>query len=112
MPPRLVLRALPVAVGLLATEVDAAAANAPSGPHPRLFFKGAVADGLRARAAIPKTAGAGIIAQCKDAISTPKDYATRGGSDGNNWPGTAFNCAFAYLVNGDTSFLDTSIKYW
>ena len=46
------------------------------------------------------TAAAGLVAQCEDTIANPNDYTTRGGSDGNYWPGAAVACAFAYVATG------------
>ncbi len=37
---------------------------------------------------------------------------TRGGADGDAWPGAAVECAFAYLATKSSAYLAQAIKYW
>src|SRR5689334_11938588 len=53
-----------------------------------------------------------LVAACQDTIDNPGDYATRGGSDGDYWPGSAMRCAFAYMATQDAAYLTQAIKYW
>jgi hypothetical protein len=68
--------------------------------------------GFAKNAKIKGTAAAGLVAACQDTIDNPNDYAKRGGSDGNYWPGSAVNCAFAYQATQDAKYLAQAIKYW
>ena len=70
----------------------------PSGPHPRLFMSPASLKAYTANAGKAGTSAAKIVQRCQDTIDNPKDYTTRGGADGDNWPGSAVSCAFAYLA--------------
>src|SRR5579859_6088642 len=72
------------------------ASSVPSGPHPRLFMSAANVTAFGANAADSKTAAASLVKACQDTIDTPSDFTTRGGSDGDNWPGSAMRCAFSY----------------
>src|SRR5262249_44378379 len=42
----------------------------------------------------------------------PNDYSQRGGADGDNWPGAAVSCAFAYRALGDAKYLTQALLYW
>jgi MYXO-CTERM domain-containing protein len=66
----------------------------------------------QASAANKGTAAAGLVAQCDDTLAEPNQYMTRGGSDGNYWPGSASACAFAYVVTQKAQYLTQAIKYW
>jgi hypothetical protein len=87
-----------------------AAPPVPSGSHPRLFASQLAA--LKTAATTKGTSSATMVQECQAAITTPSDYSTRGGSDGNNWPETALACAFSYLTTGNTTHLSTAIQYW
>ncbi|HEY8039882.1 MAG TPA: hypothetical protein VIF15_08825 [Polyangiaceae bacterium] len=89
-----------------------AAPPAPSGPHPRLFMSAADVSAYKASAASPKTAAAGLVAQCQDTLDNPGNYSGRGGSDGNYWPQSAVSCAFAYVATQNASYLTQAITYW
>src|SRR5690349_937105 len=78
-----------------------AQAAPPSGPHPRLFMSAQNLTGFAKNAKTKGTAAAGLVAAYQDTIDNAGDYTTRGGSDGNNWPGSAVNCAFAYQATQD-----------
>ena len=104
-----------VALLVLGAGFAASTANAgppPSGPHPRLFASPALIAAYAANAKTSGTAAAGLVARCQDTIDTPKDYVTRGGSDGDSWPGSAVRCAFAYLATKDAKYLTQALKYW
>ena len=87
-----------------------AAPPVPSGSHPRLFAPQLAA--LKTAAATKGTSSYTMVQECQSAITTPGDFATRGGSDGNNWPETAVACAFSYLTTGNTAHLQAAIQYW
>lgn len=89
-----------------------AAPPAPSGGHPRLFMSAAEQAAYSAAAAKSGTAAHSLVSNCQDAVDKPSDVATRGGADGNNWPGTAVDCAFAYRATQNPSYLTAAIKYW
>ncbi len=89
-----------------------AAPSPPSGAHPRLFMSAANLAAFTQNATQKGTAAAALVAACQDTIDSPKDYSTRGGSDGNYWPGAAVNCAFAYLATQNAKFLTQAITYW
>lgn len=91
---------------------SSASAAPPSGKHPRLFMSAANVAGYQANAKKSGTAASAVIFQCEDAIKAAKNYTTRGGADGDNWPGTAVRCAFAYKATGDAKYLTQAIKYW
>ncbi len=87
-------------------------APVPSSAHPRLFMSAAELAGYTQNATVKGSAAAAIIAACQDTLVEPKMYQTRGGSDGNYWPGSAVNCAFAYLATQNTQYLTQAILYW
>lgn len=58
------------------------------------------------------TAAAALVAGCQDTIDDAAYYDTRGGSDGDNWPGSAMRCAFAWRATNDPKYLTQAIKYW
>jgi hypothetical protein len=84
----------------------------PTTPHPRLFLTAQDIAGLAARAKDSTTAAASLVADCQQTIDDPADFATRGGADGDTWPGAAVECAFAYLATQSSAFLAQAIKYW
>ena len=84
----------------------------PTSPHPRLFMDPDLRSAYAAAAAVPGSAAAGLVAACEDALANPDDYTSRGGSDGDTWPGTAVRCAFAYMATNEQPFLDAALKYW
>ena len=84
----------------------------PSGAHPRLFMSPTNLAAYKANAAKPGTSAAMFVPACQATISKPQDYTTRGGADGNNWPGSAVACAFAYQVTQKPEHLAQAIKYW
>ncbi len=102
---------LTIALTLLAAPAQAAV-TIPTGPHPRLFMSAANLAGYTANARKSGTAAAGLVAACQDTIDNPADYSSRGGSDGNYWPGSAVNCAFAYLATQKPQFLTQALIYW
>jgi len=63
-------------------------------------------------AGTPGTAAAALVAACQDTLDNPQDYATRGGSDGDHWPGSAVRCAFAYVATQKAEYLTQAIAYW
>ncbi len=67
--------------------------------------------GYAKNAASKGTAAAKLIAACQATIDKPSDYAERGGSDGNTWPGAAVNCAFAYQVTKEAKYLTQAATY-
>ncbi|MET0791727.1 MAG: hypothetical protein ABW061_09425, partial [Polyangiaceae bacterium] len=79
--------------------------------HPRLFMSAERIAGYAANAASKGTAAAKLVAACQATIDKPSDYTTRGGSDGNTWPGAALNCAFAYQVTKDEKYLTQATTY-
>ena len=58
------------------------------------------------------TAAAALVAACQDTIDNPQQYATRGGADGDYWPGSAVRCAFAYVATKNDAYLTQALKYW
>jgi hypothetical protein len=96
----------------LVTSGAAAAPPTPSGAHPRLFLGGANLALAKANAARNGTAAKAIVARCQETIDSPQSYTDRGGADGDNWPGAAVSCAFAYLVTDNAQYATQSIKYW
>ena len=92
-------------VGIVAGVVAAAAAApaqaaapTPSGTHPRLFLTQDVLTALTAKARDSSSAAAQMVAYCQTTIDHPEYNTDRGGSDGDTWPGSAVDCAFAYLT--------------
>ena len=76
----------------------AEAGNPPAafGPHPRLFsWSPANVAAFTANAKqMGRSSAASIVkVACQDTIDNPKGYTMRGGSDGDNWPGSAVSCA-------------------
>src|SRR5262249_48106446 len=83
----------------------------PSGPHPRLFM-GANLAGFKQNAGKPGTNAAKLVARCQESTARAADYSVRGGADGDNWPGAAMACAFAYTTTGQAKYLTTALQYW
>jgi hypothetical protein len=90
----------------------AQAVPAPSGPHPRLFLSGEILTGASANAQIEGTAAYSLVQRCQETIDNPEYYMERGGADGDNWPGAAVACAFAWQVTQQQEYLDSAIQYW
>ncbi|MEP7123236.1 MAG: MYXO-CTERM sorting domain-containing protein [Byssovorax sp.] len=90
----------------------ALAAPVPTGAHPRLFMSAASVAAFTKNAATAGTAAAKLVASCQDTIDNPQDYTTRGGSDGDYWPGSAVRCAFAYQATTKAAYLAQALKYW
>ena len=84
----------------------------PSGAHPRLFMSAANLEGFKKNAAVSGTAAAGLVRRCQETIDHPEWYAERGGADGDNWPGAALACAFAYRTTGQVKYLPQALRYW
>lgn len=99
-----------VLVALAATSVPAR--GAPSGAHPRMFMGAAETAAYQKNATTKGTAAYALVARCQATIDSAKDYATRGGADGDNWPGAAVSCAFAYRATQNAKYLTQAIKYW
>src|SRR5262245_22075947 len=97
---------------LLALPARAANPPTPSGAHPRLFMSAANLDGCKKNADVAGTAAASLVKRCQETIDHPEYYTERGGADGDNWPGAALACAFAYKAKGDASFLTQALLYW
>ena len=97
---------------VLCTSLAGAAPPPPSSSHPRLFMSAGNQAAFIRNAATPGTAAATLVAACQDTIDNAKDYTTRGGTDGNNWPGSAVACAFAYRATQNAQYLTQAIKYW
>ncbi len=107
-----ILGILTAALAARAAAPPAEASPPPSGAHPRLFMSAANLAGYTAAAKAKGTAAAGLVAACQDTLDNPSDYATRGGSDGNAWPGAAIDCAFAYQATQKAEYLTQALKYW
>jgi MYXO-CTERM domain-containing protein len=90
----------------------AAVPPTPSGGHPRLLMGSARLAAYQANASAKNTAAQSLVARCQETIDQPTYYTGRGGADGDNWPGAAVACAFAYLATQNGSFLTQAIKYW
>jgi hypothetical protein len=104
-------------VALVTARGAAATPPVPAGEHPRLFLTGGALDLARANATRSGTAAQAVIRRCQNSIDEEKTtYATRGGSDGDYWPGSAVACTFAYLVTTDATkrarYLDYAVKWW
>ena len=84
----------------------------PSGNHPRLFMNPANVSAFKSNAAKSGTAAAELVKACQDTLDNPSDYTTRGGADGDYWPGSAMRCAFAYVATNDSKYLTQALKYW
>ncbi len=112
----MLVRAFPCLVTaalIAATWTDlASAAPVPTGAHPRLFMSAPNLAAFTKNAAMSGTAAAKLVAACQDTIDNPQDYTTRGGSDGDYWPGSAMRCAFAYVATKKAPYLAQAIKYW
>ncbi len=91
---------------------SSAAGPVPSSPHPRLFMSAQNIAAYSTNAGKSGTAAAALVAACQDTIDHPNDYVTRGGSDGDAWPGSAVKCAFAYRATQKAAYLTQAIKYW
>jgi hypothetical protein len=87
-------------------------AGPPSGAHPRLFMGTADLTRYAANATTKGTAAAAMVASCQDTIDKPQLSTTRGGADGDAWPGAAVACAFAYAATQKAAYLTQAIKYW
>jgi MYXO-CTERM domain-containing protein len=109
-------RALPwlstSAIAALLVSGGAMAAPVPSGAHPRLFMSAENLAAFKKNATTQGTAAAALVAACQDTIDNPQDYANRGGSDGDYWPGSAVRCAFSYVATSNAAHLQQAIKYW
>ncbi len=107
-------RSLGLAGGMLLVTGVAHAADQPppTGPHPRLFLSQEVIDAASANAAVDGTAAQALVERCQETIDHPEYYMDRGGADGDNWPGAAVACAFAWQVTGQQEFLDSAVQYW
>jgi hypothetical protein len=101
-----------VATVCLTTTAWAAEPPVPSGPHPRLFMRPSDIAGYAASARTPGSAASKLIERCQQSIDRPDDYKTRGGADGDYWPGATLACAFAYRVTGEKKYLAQAMKYW
>src|SRR5262245_28977937 len=102
---RTALACMAIAPLVIATWTSVSHAGVPTGPHPRLFMTPANVTAFAKNAASSGTAAAALVAACQDTIDNPQDYATRGGSDGDYWPGSAVRCAFAYMATQDAKYL-------
>src|SRR5262245_28928477 len=89
---------LPAALAVASYGGIALAQPVPSGSHPRLFMSPANVAGFTTNASASGTAAAQLVRACQETIDQPSYYDTRGGADGDNWPGSAVRCAFAYLA--------------
>lgn len=101
-----------VSVALFAHAAPSNAAPVPSGAHPRLFMNAANVAAFAANAASSGSSAASLIKACQDTIDSPNDFTTRGGSDGDYWPGSAMSCAFAYMATQKSQYLTQAITYW
>ncbi|HEX3598180.1 MAG TPA: hypothetical protein VHU80_23890, partial [Polyangiaceae bacterium] len=68
--------------------------------------------GFKKNAGSSGTAAAQLEKRCQETIDHPEYYEDRGGADGDNWPGAALACAFAYEVDGDAKYLTQALLYW
>ena len=93
-----------------------AAPPAPTGGHPRLFMDSETLAAYTANAARAGSRAAIFAKRCQDTLDHPEWFMDRGGADGDNFPGAALSCAFAYTVNSDATkksqYLTQAIKYW
>lgn len=99
-------------IALLLASNAWAAPPTPSGAHPRLFMSPAEVSAYSAAAAQQGTAAHELVRQCDNTFDEPTYYDDRGGADGDNWPGSAMRCAFAYKATNDAKYLTQAIKYW
>ncbi|HMF40423.1 MAG TPA: MYXO-CTERM sorting domain-containing protein [Polyangia bacterium] len=97
---------------LAAAPARAADPPLPSGSHPRLFMSTANQAAFSAKVGMSGTRAAAMVANCQMAIDKPSNYAGRGGSDADTWPGMAVSCAFAYVVTGQSKYLAPALLYW
>jgi len=100
--------ALPLCVVTLAS----AEPPVPSGPHPRLFMSRGEIAGYADSARAPSSAASKLVERCQRTIDKPDEVATRGGVDGDYWPGASVACAFAYRVTGEKRYLTQAMTYW
>ncbi len=105
-------RFLTIVTATFTSSLAVAAPPAPSGPHPRLFMSPQQIAAYGANAQKGGTAAAAQVTACQRTIDNPNDYTTRGGADGNTWPGAAVACAFAYRATQQAKYLTQAIKYW
>jgi hypothetical protein len=97
---------------LLQGIASAAPPPVPSGAHPRLFMSAQEIAGYTSNAKNSSSDAAAQVAACQDTIDNPSSYTSRGGSDGNYWPGSAVACAFAWRATQNSAYLTQAIKYW
>lgn len=103
---------VPAALVAVAWPTALRAAPLPTGAHPRLFMSPEMTSAFATNAKIAGTAAAKLVDACQDTIDNPNQYQTRGGADGDYWPGSAVRCAFAFKATGEQKYLDQAIKYW
>ena len=104
-----------VGVGLAVSCVAASASAGPavpSGAHPRLFMSSQNVAAFTKNMNVTGTAAAALVAACVDTLDNPGSYTSRGGSDGNTWPGAAVTCAFAYQLTQNPDHLHQALKFW
>ena len=101
-----------LAASILTVSVAKADPPTPSGSHPRLFQSAAQLAAYKANVTNQSTAAASMLAECEDTFSEPNEYTTRGGEDGDNWPGSAVACAFSYVATGNSKYLTQALVYW
>ncbi|MFO0613291.1 MAG: MYXO-CTERM sorting domain-containing protein [Polyangiaceae bacterium] len=99
-------------IALLVASNAWAAPPTPTGAHPRLFMSPAQVTAYGSAASQPGTAAHELVRGCDNTFDEPTYYDDRGGADGDNWPGSAMRCAFAYKATGDAKYLTQAIKYW
>src|SRR5260221_2619312 len=109
-------RALRAGLALLtllsaASSRRAAAQQAPSGPHPRLWLDATTLAGLKAQSTGAKGAVARGAARCSAARTDPSSYAT-GGWQGFEFVTTLSGCLISWEATGSANDLATAIKYW
>jgi hypothetical protein len=97
---------------LLPAKASAANPPPPTGAHPRLFLTPDVVTAATANALKTGTAAAALVKRCKETVDSPQYYTTRGGADGDNWPGAAVACAFAWVTTKNQAYLDSAIANW
>ena len=101
-------------IGGLLTSATAVATvpPTPAGSHPRLFMSATNLEAYTANAKTKGMAAQATVTNCQRTVDKPQDYTARGGSDGSTWPEAAVDCAFAYLVTQNATYLTQAIKYW
>jgi hypothetical protein len=101
-----------IVASIVACASASSAAGVPAQPHPRLFMSSANVTGFAKNAGTKGTAAAKLVARCDETLSSPQSYNTRGGSDGDQWPGAAVSCAFAWRATQKATYLTQALKYW